>query len=260
MFSFLKECGGVWGVCAAWCALIGQLVEVEDGAQQHDNGENHYYAAYNLVDEQNAVVVELAPHLVYKPCKPEPPQYGSADDAYVSHAHFNGAVGHNEGELCKQENEKEDDEGVGQRHQECRYGIVHERPFAALHALVQFLCGVGAVAVYPEYEQEHASADLQKKAVALVVDEIHHETHSKTGEQGVDDVAHRCCNARNETIPTAFVKRALYAKYAHGTHRGRSHDAYKDSLENEVQYVYLNRKLHNGCKIANFMRYGQIFT
>ena len=240
--------------------LIRQLVEVEDGAKKHDYREYDDDAAHNLVDDEYSVVVEFASYRVDKPCQTEPPKYRSEQDANITHAHFNGTVGHDKGELREKEYEKEYDKRVGERDKECSKAVVQKRSFTLFHALVQFLRGVWAVAVDAEDKQKNASAYLKQKSVALVVDEIHYETHSESSEQSIYDVADRCRNACNEAIPTPFVQCALYAKHPDRTHRGRCHDANKNPLENEVQYVYLYRKLHNECKIANFMRYRQIFA
>ena len=88
-------------------ALIRQFVEVEDGAKKHDYREYDDDATHNLVDDEYSVVVEFASYRVDKPCQTEPPEYRSEQDANITHAHFNGTVGHDKGELREKEYEKE---------------------------------------------------------------------------------------------------------------------------------------------------------
>lgn len=71
-------------------------------------------------------------------------------------------------------------------------------------------CGVGAVTIDTEQQQHNATTYLQNEAVVLVAHEVHDKTHSESGKECVDDVAHAGSDTCNKAIPSAFVKRALY--------------------------------------------------
>ena len=80
---------------------IRELVEVEHRSKKHYYGAHDNDATDNLVDEQDAVVVKFAPHLVNEPRKPEPPHQCSHDDAGIAHAHLQRPVGHDKRPLGK---------------------------------------------------------------------------------------------------------------------------------------------------------------
>ena len=190
--------------------LVWKFIEVEHRAEQHYNREDYDDASHYAVDEQNAVVVELAPNLVYEPRQAEPPQHGAEDDADVANGHLERAVVHHEGKLGKEKDEEEDDKRVGQRNEKSRDAVVCQCPLLVLIALVHVLCRVGAVTIDTEQQQHNAAAYLQNEAVVLVAHEVHDKTHSESGKECVDDVAHAGSDTCNKAIPSAFVKRALY--------------------------------------------------
>ena len=184
---------------------VRKFIEVEHRAEQHYHREDNHDAAHHTVDEHDAVVVEFAPHLVYEPRQAEPPQHGADDDADVANGHLERAVVHHEGKLGKEEDKEEDDERIGQRHKKSRDAVVRQCSLLVLAALVHVLCRVGAVAVDAEQQQHHAAAELQHEAVVLVANEVHHETHTESGNEGVDDVAHAGSDTCHKAIPAAFV-------------------------------------------------------
>ena len=47
--------------------LIRQLVKIEEGAEEHDDGEDDDNASHHTIDDKDAGVVKLASHLVDKP-------------------------------------------------------------------------------------------------------------------------------------------------------------------------------------------------
>ena len=190
--------------------LVWKFIEVEHRAEQHYNREDYDDASHHAVDEQNAVVVELAPNLVYEPCKSKPPQHSSEYNACVANGHLKRTIVNDEGKLGKEKDEEEDDKRVGQRNEKSRDAVVCQCPLLVLIALVHVLCRVGAVTIDTEQQQHNAAAYLQNEAVVLVAHEVHDKTHSESGKECVDDVAHAGSDTCNKAIPSAFVKRALY--------------------------------------------------
>ena len=153
---------------------------------------------------------------------------------------------------------EEDDEGIGEGDQEGGDGIVGHRALG-IARLVHILRGVAAIGVDSETEQNQTARQLQPPPVLLVVDKIHHIAHAVACNARIDNVAQGSTHSCDEPVPTAFVQRALHTKHAHRTHRSRCNDTDEHPLEDEIEYVDMDRKWHNGCKIANFIRIIQVF-
>ena len=69
-------------------------------------------ATHHTVDDEDAVVVKLAAHLVYQPCKAKPPHQSASHNADIAYRHFKRTVGGDERKLCKKEDKQEDDKRV----------------------------------------------------------------------------------------------------------------------------------------------------
>ena len=138
-----------------------------------------------------------------------------------------------EGDSLK-EYKEENDKRIGQRNKKSRYAVVYECSLLRLVALVYVLGRIGTIAVYAEQQQHHAAAYLQQKTVALIADNVHHETHAKTREQCIYNVAYASADACDKSIPAPLVECALYAKHSDRSHWRRSHDAYEYSFEYKV--------------------------
>ena len=207
--------------------------EVEHGPQKYYEREDDDDGADDLVDENDAIILEDVLYFVDEPCESEPPQQSSCDDAEVSDAHFERVAWYDESQLCKNGHEQQYDKWVGERDEEGRETIVE---IGALRgaAVVHVARGIGAETDNSEDEQHDAAQNLQEELVSCVVDEVHDETHAKSGDEGVEQVAGRGAQSCNEAVPPAFVERPLYAQNAHRPHGRRCQDTYDEALENGV--------------------------
>ena len=68
-------------------SLIVESVQIEHSADKHQQREDNDNTADNLVDYNDAAVVELIADFVNKPCKTKPPQQGSAYNAEIAYTH-----------------------------------------------------------------------------------------------------------------------------------------------------------------------------
>ena len=116
----------------------------------------------------------------------------------------------------------------------------HECAFVGA-AVVHVLGGVRPPADDAEDEQHDTTRELQPELVLVVVDDVHHKAHARTGDKCIDDVAHGCADARHKTVPAPFVQGALHTKNAHRAHRRRGNHADEDSLEYQIDNVYMKR-------------------
>ena len=137
-----------------------------------------------------------------------------------------------EAETCVERDEQEYDERVRQGDEKGRHKVVDVCAFAGRYRAYG-LDGVAPECVYAEDEKQHRAYYLQP--VYLPGQEIGYETHAVAGGQRVEYVAHGCTHAGDETVPTAFVERPLYAKHAYRTQRCGYYHAYYESFH---QYVY----------------------
>ena len=64
------------------------MIQIENRAEESDDGEDDDHAAYYLIDYDDAVGIKLVPNLVDEPGESEPPQQGSEDDAEIPYSHF----------------------------------------------------------------------------------------------------------------------------------------------------------------------------
>ena len=207
--------------------------KIEYRAKQYDKGEYDHHAADDLVDEHNAIVFENVLQLVNQPCQPIPPQQSSSHDAQIADAHLHGMAGNDEGQLCENGHEKQDDEGVGQRDQKGGDTVVQVGAFGQA-AVVHVLCGVGAETDNAEYQQHDAAGDLEEETVLGIAHEIHHKTHAHTSDKGIEQITGRGSQTGHEAIPPPFVERALNTQYAYWSHRGgckyTDYQSFKDSV------------------------------
>lgn len=157
------------------------MIQIENRAEESDDGEDDDHAAYYLINNDDAVGIKLVPDCVDEPGKTEPPQQGSEDDAEIPHAHFYRHIRHHEGKLSEGGHEEEHDERIGERYEERRDAVVHQRALLVAR-LVHVLHRVALEAVDSEHEEHQASEDLKIELVLGVAHKIHHKTHAQACE------------------------------------------------------------------------------
>ena len=154
------------------------MIQIENRAEESDDGEDDDHAAYYLIDNDDAVGIKLVPDLVDEPGESEPPQQGTEDDAEVTHAHFYRHIRHHKGKLREGRHEEEHDERIGERYQERRYSIVHQGTLLVAR-LVHVLHRVALEAVDSEHKEHQASENLKIELVLGVAHKIHHKAHTQ---------------------------------------------------------------------------------
>ncbi len=222
---------------------LRQVVKIEHRAHQGDEREDDHHATYHLINNKDAVGVELAPDFVDEPGEPKPPQQRSEDDAQIAHAHLQRHIRNDEGKLGEGGHEEEHDERIAQRDQEGRNPVVQEGALLVAR-LVHVLHRIALEAVDSEHQQHQSTENLQVELVLRIIHKIHHETHSQAREQRIHNVAARGPNARDKPVPTPLVQSALDTQDAHRSHRGGGNHTYDNSLEDEVKDIYLYRKCY----------------
>lgn len=195
------------------------MIEIEHGSDECDEREDDHDTSYYLINNKDAVGIKLAPDLVDEPCETEPPQQRSEHDAQIAHAHLQRHIRHHEGKLGKGGHKEEHDERIGERDEEGGDGIVPKRALP-LAALMHVLRRIALEAIYAEHQEQKASENLQIELVLGIIDNVHHETHSQTREEGIHDIAESGTDTRYETKPAALVQSALDTQDANRSHRG----------------------------------------
>ena len=195
------------------------MIQIENRAEESDHGEDDDHAAYYLIDNDDAVGIKLIPNLVDEPGESEPPQQGSEDDAEIPYSHFYRHIRYDESKLREGGHEEEHDERIGERDEEGGDGIVPERALP-LAALMHVLRRIALEAIYAEHQEQKTSENLQIELVLGIIDNVHHETHSQTREEGIHDIAESGTDTRHETKPAALVQSALDTQDANRSHRG----------------------------------------
>lgn len=195
------------------------MIQIENRAEESDDGEDDDHAAYYLIDNDDAVGIKLVSDFIDEPGEAEPPHQGSEDDAEVPHAHFYRHIRHHEGKLREGGHEEEHDERIGERDEEGGDGIVPERALP-LAALMHVLRRIALEAIYAEHQKQKASENLQIELVLGIIDNVHHKTHSQTREEGIHDIAESGTDTRYKTKPAALVQSALDTQDANRSHRG----------------------------------------
>ena len=229
-----------------------QLIEIEHRTHEDGQREENYQTANDAVDDDDTEVVELVPHLVNQPRKPEPPDESSRDNAKVAHRHLQRMVGDNEGKLCKGSHEEQDDEWVEEGYPEGRYAIVDERAFLLLLALMHVLRRILEETVNAEGKQNKAAENLKPELVRRVGDEIHHKTHAVARNERIDNIAQSGSNACYKPIPAPFVQSSLNAQDTNRSHRRRGDNPDAETLQNHIYDIYVEYKRHNDCKSSYF--------
>ena len=69
------------------------MIQIENRAEESDDGEDDDHAAYYLIDNDDAVGIKFVPNLVDEPGESEPPQQGSEDDAEIPYPISTGISG-----------------------------------------------------------------------------------------------------------------------------------------------------------------------
>ena len=214
------------------------MIQVEHRAYQRYQREDDHHAAYHLINNKDAVGIELAAYLVDEPGKTKPPQQGAKHDAEIAHAHLDRHVGNHKGKLRVSGHEEEHDERIGESDEEGRQSVVEQRALLVA-ALVHVLHRVALEAIYSKDKQQQTARNLKIELVLGIVDKIHHKTHTQTREHGIHDVAASSTDACHKTIPAPLVQRALNTQNTYWTHGSRGNDTYDNTLENKIKDVYL---------------------
>ena len=184
------------------------MIKIENRTNQGDDREDDNDASYHLINNKDAIGIKLATYLVNKPCETEPPQQSTEHNAEIAHSHLQRHIRHHKGKLRECSHEEEHDERIRQRDKESRHAIVEQRALLVA-ALVHILGRITLKAINAKNQQEQTAKDLQVELVLSIVDEVHHETHAQTCEQGINYVAASCTDTSHETIPTPLVQSAL---------------------------------------------------
>lgn len=157
------------------------MIQIENRAEESDDGEDDDHAAYYLIDNDDAVGIKLVPNLVDEPGESEPPQQGSEDDAEIPYSHFYRHIRYDESKLREGGHEEEHDERIGECYEERRDAIVHQGTLLVAR-LVHVLHRIALEAVDSEYEEHQASENLKIELVLGVAHKIHHKTHAQACE------------------------------------------------------------------------------
>ena len=157
------------------------MIQIENRAEESDDGEDDDHAAYYLIDNDDAVGIKLVSDFVDEPGEAEPPQQGSEDNAEIPYSHFYRHVRHHEGKLREGGHEEEHDERIGERYEKRRDAVVHQCALLVAR-LVHVLHRVALEAVDSEHEEHQASENLKIELVLGVAHKIHHKTHAQACE------------------------------------------------------------------------------
>lgn len=214
------------------------MIQIENRAEESDDGEDDDHAAYYLIDNDDAVGIKLVPNLVDEPGESEPPQQGSEDDAEIPYSHFYRHIRYDESKLREGGHEEEHDERIGEGDEKGRQAVV-EQCALLVAALVHILHRVAHETIHSEDKQQQTARNLKIELVLGIVDKIHHKTHTQTREHGIHDVAASSADACHKTIPAPLVQRALNTQNTYWTHGSRGNDTYDNTLENKIKDVYL---------------------
>ena len=107
-------------------------------------------------------------------------------------------------------------------------------------------------------KEHHAADEFQEKEIALVVDEIHHKRHTRTGHQRINNIAECRSGSRNQSIVASLLHGTLYAKHPHRPHGRGSDDTNEQPFEQKLKGAGIVQpkgfKIHHICKIAIFLR------
>ncbi len=172
-------------------------------------------------------------------------------------------MGQHEGKLCKKSHEEENNEWVGEGHQEgCPHIIPIRTAFVA--RLMDILRRITAPGIDAKDQQHDTADNLQVEAVAVIIDEIHDKGHTETCDSRINNIAGGCSDARHKSIPAPFVQRSLYTENADWSHGSRSHHTYEHALQDEVDDVNMYWKNHIVCKgtkiFGNLLLFLNIFV
>ena len=162
-------------------------------------------------------------------------------------------VGQYESELGIHSEEKEDNQRIGEGHEECRPRVIPQRSLL-LSALVHFLCRVAFISIEAKAQKHDATTYLQVEAILVVIDQIHHKRHTEAGKACIDDIAHGSTHAGGQSEPTSLVQCPLHAKDADGPHRSTCNNPDHHPLEDEIQYIYRYMYRHIECKGTKIYR------
>ena len=195
------------------------MIQIENRAEESDDGEDDDHAAYYLIDYDDAVGIKLIPNLVDEPGESEPPQQGSEDDAEIPYSHFYRHIRYDESKLREGGHEEEHDERIGECYEERRDAVVHQGTLLVAR-LVHVLHRVAFEAVDSEHEEHQTAENLKIELVLGVAHKIHHKTHAQACKQSIYNVAACGTHTCYKPIPATLVECTLDAKDAYRPHRG----------------------------------------
>ena len=75
---------------------------------------------------------------------------------------------------------------------------------------VHIFRGIRSETIHTKQQKNNAGSDLQDITVMLILNDIHQKAHSKTLNQRINNIAHRCTNTRNNSIPTTLIECTLH--------------------------------------------------
>ena len=157
------------------------MIQIENRAEESDDGEDDDHAAYYLIDNDDAVGIKLVSDFIDEPGESEPPQQGSEDDAEIPYSHFYRHIRYDESKLREGGHEEEHDERIGECYEERRDAVVHQGTLLVAR-LVHVLHRVALEAVDSKHEEHQASENLKIELVLGVTHKIHHKTHAQACE------------------------------------------------------------------------------
>lgn len=217
--------------------------QIKDGADKDYHREDNHERANHLIDDDNARVVKLLAYQIDEPRQSEPPQHGAADNRQITQAVLQRMIRNDKGELSKGSHEEKDNKRIRERDEKRRNSVVRIRTLL-LSAYMHVLNRIGSKANDAEDEQHDASHDFENEEPRRLRNEIHHETHTQTRKERINQIA--CCSAYagNEAIPATLVQGTLHTKHPNGAHWCRGNNADKHPLDNNVKKVYVKQYRH----------------
>ena len=140
--------------------------------------------------------------------------------------------GNHKGERVEQGYEEENDKGVAEGEQKGREEIVRQRATAVRRGTQ---LGTGTISIETEHKQQDATHQLEDINGARLFDKFHHETHAKTGDKGIEDIADGGTKTRDQAVVASLVERTLNTQHAYRSHRGTGHHTDDESLDGQIQ-------------------------
>ena len=208
--------------------------EVEERHAGIDHRADEHNHADGSVQHEDASVAEVLFHAVDDVGQPQPPEHGSGDDGKIAHALSKEVAGNDKRQHVEQGDEQKNDERVGKGDEKGCGEVVNQSAFAGRGGAETF-SRVGSVHVDTEDEEHDAADEFQPEQILLVVNEVHHQRHAQSGDEGIEDVAQCGAGTGDDAEDSTFSNGALHTKNAHGSHRRGGDDAHEKSFDNQQE-------------------------